>query len=71
MSVHVHVCVCVCVCVCMHVRVCMRACAHLCFTLCDPLDHSPPGSFVHEIFQARIMDQVAISFSRGSSQHRD
>ena len=63
----VHVCMYVCVCVC----ACMRACTHLCFTLCDPLDHRPPGSFVHEIFQARIMDQVAISFSRGTSQHRD
>ena len=43
----------------------------LCPTLCDPMDCSPPGSSVHEIFQARILEWVAISFSRGSSQPRD
>ena len=32
-------------------------------TLCDPMDCSPPGSSVHEIFQARILEWVAISFS--------
>ena len=36
-----------------------------------PLDRSPPGSFVQEIFQARILEWVAISSSRGSSQPRD
>ena len=36
-------------------------------TLCDPRDCSPPGSSVHRIFQARILEWVAISFSRGSS----
>ena len=41
--------------------------AQLCPTLCDSLDCSPPGSSVHGIFQARILDWVAISFSRGSS----
>ena len=40
-------------------------------TLCDPMDCSPPGSSVHEFFQARILEWVAISFSRGSSQTRD
>ena len=40
-------------------------------TLCDPMDCNPPGSSVHEIFQARILEWVAISFSRGSSQPRD
>jgi len=45
--------------------------AHLCLTLCDPLDCSPPGSSVHEIFQARILEWIAIPFSRGSSQPRD
>ena len=40
-------------------------------TLCDPMDCSPPGSSVHGIFQARILEGVAISFSRGSSQPRD
>ena len=33
-------------------------------TLCDPMDGSPPGFSVHEIFQARILEWVAISFSR-------
>ena len=37
-------------------------------TLCNPMDCSPPGSYVHGIFQARILAWVAISFSRGSSQ---
>ena len=40
-------------------------------TLCEPMDYSPPGSSVHGIFQARILEWVAISFSRGSSQPRD
>ena len=40
-------------------------------TLCDPMDCSPPGSSVQGILQARILEWVAISFSRGSSQPRD
>ena len=40
-------------------------------TLLDPKDHSPPGSSVHGILQARTMEWVAISCSRGSSQPRD
>ena len=36
-----------------------------CLTLCDPMDCSPPGSSVHGILQARILEWVAISFSRG------
>ena len=39
--------------------------------LCDPGDCSPPGSSVHGILQARILEWVAISFSRGSSRPRD
>ena len=35
------------------------------------MDYSPPGSYIHGIFQARILEWVAISFSRGSSQPRD
>ena len=35
----------------------------LCPTLCDPIDGSPPGSFVHGIFQARVLEWVAIAFS--------
>ena len=42
-----------------------------CPTLCDPMDCSPPGSSVHGILQARILEWVAIPFSRGSSQPRD
>ena len=42
-----------------------------CPTLCDPVDCSPPGSFVHGIFQARTLEWVAIPFSRGSSWPRD
>ena len=42
-----------------------------CPTLCYPVDCSPPGSSVHGISQARILEWVAISFSRGSSQPRD
>ena len=45
--------------------------AQLCLTLCDPMDWSPPGSSVHGILQARILEWVAISFSRGSSWPRD
>ena len=39
--------------------------------LCDPMDCHPPGFSVHVILQARILEQVANSFSRGSSQPRD
>ena len=39
--------------------------------LCNPVDCSPPGSSVHGILQARILEWVAISFSRGSSWPRD
>ena len=42
-----------------------------CPTLCDPIDSSPPGSPVPAILQARALEWVAISFSRGSSQPRD
>ena len=41
-----------------------------CLTLCDPMDCSLPGSSVHGIFQAIVLEWVAISFSRGSSQPR-
>ena len=42
-----------------------------CLTLCDPMDCTGPGSSVHGIFQARILEWVAISYSRRSSQPRD
>ena len=41
--------------------------AQSCLTLCDPMDHSPPGSSVHGILQARILEWVTIPFSRASS----
>ena len=44
--------------------------AQSCPTLCYPVDCSPPGSSVHGILQARILEWVAISFSRGSSRPR-
>ena len=43
----------------------------LCPTLCDHMDCSPPVSSVHGILQARILQWVAMSFSRGSSQPGD
>ena len=43
----------------------------MCLALCDPIDCSPPGSFVHGILQARVLEWVSISSSRGSSQPRD
>ena len=45
--------------------------AQSCPTLCDPMDCSLPGSSVHGIFQAKILEWVAISLSRGSSRPRD
>ena len=45
--------------------------AQSCPTLWDPVDCSLPGSSVHGIFQARILQWVTISFSRGSSRSRD
>ena len=61
------------VCVCVRVRVCMLV-TQSCPTLWDPLDCSLPGSSVHGILQARILEWVAVPFSRGSSltsQSRD
>ena len=45
--------------------------AQSCPTLCDPMDCSLPGFSAHEIFQARVLKWVAISFSRRSSRSRD
>ena len=42
-----------------------------CLTVCDPIDYSPLGSFVHGIFHIRILEQVAISSSKGFSQPKD
>ena len=40
-------------------------------TLCDPIDSNPPGSSLPGILQARILEQVVIPFSRGSSRSKD
>ena len=45
--------------------------AQSCPTLCDPIDCSLSGSSIHAIFQARVLEWIAISFSRGSSRPRN
>ena len=59
------------VCVCALSLMCMRSVAQSCLTLGDPMDCSTPGSSVHGIYQARILEWVAMPSSRGSSQPRD
>ena len=51
-------------------RVCAKS-LQSCPTLCDPMDCSPPGSSVHGISHAKILERVAISSSRRSSLSRD
>ena len=55
---------------CIH-SICVCPDAQSRLTFCDSLDCSPPGSSSCGIFQARILEWIAISFSRGSSWHRD
>ena len=50
---------------------CVCSVAQLCLTICNPMDCSPPGSSVHGIFPARMLEWIAISCSRGSSWPRD
>ena len=50
---------------------CVYSVVQSCLTLGDPMGCSPPGSSVHRISQARILECVAISYSRESSQPRD
>ena len=50
---------------------CVCSVPQSCPTLCDPMDCSLPGSYVHRIFQARMLERVDISYSRVSSQPRD
>jgi len=59
--------VCVCVCVC----VCVPAQSLSPVRLCNPMDCNPPGSSVHGILQAKVLEWVAISSCRGSSGPRD
>ena len=42
-----------------------------CLTPCNPMDHSPPGSSVHGVLEARILEWIAMVSSRGSSRPRD
>ena len=48
----------------MYLNLCMCACAQSCPTLCDPMDCSPPCSLIHGILQAKILEWVAISYSK-------
>ena len=76
--VRAHACVCTCVCVCVPARacVCVYVCARAkllqsCPAVCDHMDYSLPGSSIHGIIQAIILELVAMPSSRGSSQPRD
>ena len=60
-----------CVCVCGVCNVCVHMLAQLYLTLCDPMKCGRPGSSVHGISQARILEWVAISYFRGTFQPRD
>ena len=76
--VYIYMCVFMCVSLCIYTCVCLYIyiyengkkmkvfVAQSCLTLCDPMDYSSPGSSVHGIFQARILEWVS-AFSRGSS----
>ena len=50
---------------------CVCVVTQSCLTLCDPMDCNPPGSSVHGILQARILECVAMPFSKGSSRLRN
>ena len=52
-------------------KLCCAKLLQLSLTLCDPTDFSPPGSSVHGILWARILEQVTVPSSMGSSQPRD
>ena len=54
----------------LHKEIKQSGAAQSCPTLCDPMDYNLPDSSVHGIFQARVLEWVAIPFSRGSSQPR-
>ena len=55
----------------MCVSVCVCSVVQSCLILCDPMDYSSPGCSVHGIFLARILEWIAISYSRGFSRPRD
>ena len=54
-----------------YMDVCVCVCALSCVQLCDPMDCSPPGYSARGIFQVRILEWFAISYSRRSFQQRD
>ena len=58
------------VCTCIWLCVCAKS-LQSCLIICNPLDYTPPGSFVHGILQARTLEWVAIPFSGASSLPRD
>ena len=61
----------VCLCLWYHIQESESVVAWSCPTLCNPVDCRPPGFSVYGISQARILEWVSISFSRGSSRPRD
>ena len=64
---HVYICMCACICV----WTCVCEYAQSCPTLYNPINCSPPGSSIRGILQARILEWIALSSSRGSSRPRD
>ena len=79
-----HICMCVCLCTVIQESLCTTVkhlalyvyeneseVAQSCPTLCNPMLHGSPGFSVHGMLQARTLEWVAISFSRGSSRPRD
>ena len=73
MCMYIYVCVCVCVYIYIYIYiyVCMLSLFSCVQLFCDAMDCSPPGSSVHGILQARILEWVAMPSSRGSSRPRD
>ena len=69
-SLEMQVDVCTQVHMCIYIYICAES-LWLCPTLCNPRDCGPPGSSVHGSLQARILEWVAVSFSREHSQSRD
>ena len=67
--VRVHVCLCVCLCACVCVCVCVCTQSLSAVQHCDPMDCSLSGSSVHEILESRILEWVALSYSRGSNKY--
>ena len=57
-------------CVCVYVCVCVCVFSRSVMSLCDPMDYSPPGSSVHAVSQARILEWVAISSSKDLTNPR-